>query len=176
MPDLLKMIYAAGAGLAYYEGFRAYQSEEGLVMVASAMACALCLILFVRRISSARYLRMSLKKIDKLSGTSFEKYLMVQFRRMGYRVSMTSESHDYGADLILRKHREKIVVQAKRYHKNVGLAAVQEAIGAIAYYEADRAMVVTNRYFTRSAKDLAQRNDVDLWGREEIIYNFRIQR
>ena len=70
-----------------------------------------------------------------------------------------------GADLILRRRGEKIVVQAKRYEKNVGIAAVQEAVGSVAYYDADRAMVVTNSGFTKSARNLARQNEVELWGR-----------
>ena len=82
------------------------------------------------------------ENIDKLNGRAFERYLTVQFRHLGYHVTLTSYSHDYGADLVLRKWGKKIVVQAKRYERNVGIAAVQEVVGSIAYYKADRAMVV----------------------------------
>ena len=88
---------------------------------------------------------------------------------------LTDYSHDYGADLIVKKRGEKIVVQAKRYEKNVGIAAVQEAVGSVAYYDADRAMVVTNSNFTKSARNLAKQNEVELWGREEIQKKFRIR-
>ena len=81
----------------------------------------------------------------------------------------------YGADLIVRKRGEKIVVQAKRYEKNVGIAAVQEAVGSVAYYDADRAMVVTNSGFTKSARNLARQNDVELWGRYDIQKKFKIR-
>lgn len=50
----------------------------------------------------------------------------------------------------------------------MGIAAVQEVVGSIAYYKADRAMVVTNSNFTKSARDLAKRNEVELWGRKEM--------
>ena len=85
------------------------------------------------------------------------------------------ERHDYGADLVLRKWGKKIVVQAKRYERNVGIAAVQEVVGSIAYYKADRAMVVTNSNFTKSARDLAKRNEVELWGRKEMQKKFHIK-
>ncbi len=55
---------------------------------------------------------------------------------------------------------------------NVGIAAVQEVVGSIAYYKADRAMVVTNSNFTKSARDLAKRNEVELWEEKKCRKNF----
>ena len=98
-----------------------------------------------------------------------------------YRYGYEEHSHEtqegvpYGADLVLRKWGKKIVVQAKRYERNVGIAAVQEVVGSIAYYKADRAMVVTNSNFTKSARDLAKRNEVELWGRKEMQKKFHIK-
>ena len=57
----------------------------------------------------------------------------------------------------------------------MGIAAVQEAVGSIAYYDADRAMVVTNSGFTQSARNLARQNDVELWGRYDIQEKFKIR-
>ena len=77
--------------------------------------------------------------------------------------------NDCGIGLLSQKKRgKKIVVQAKRYDKNVGIAAVQEVIGAVAYYDADGAMVVTNQYFTKNAYNLAKQNNVILWTRKEL--------
>ncbi len=173
--DMIKILFFGGTLYAYIKGYGCYQQGEGEQCVAWTMLCALCLLLFFRRLIRGRYLRMSMKKVDKLSGRAFEKYLAVHFRHLGYRVKLTDFSHDYGADLIVKKRGEKIVVQAKRYEKNVGIAAVQEAVGSIAYYDADRAMVVTNSGFTKSARNLARQNEVELWGREEIRKKFKIR-
>ncbi|HEY9569713.1 MAG TPA: restriction endonuclease, partial [Metalysinibacillus sp.] len=80
-----------------------------------------------------------------------------------------SASGDYGADLILHKDGQKIVVQAKRYKNNVGIRAVQEIIPAVAYYKADVAWVVTNSYLTKQAQNLADSNDVVIIDREELM-------
>ena len=119
-------------------------------------------------------MHMSMRRIDRLSGEAFEAFLSVQFKRLGYRVAFTGASHDYGADLILRRRGKCIVVQAKRYDRNIGIGAVQQAAASVAYYDADQAMVVTNRYFTRSAWALAKQNDVILWTREDLKRRFRI--
>lgn len=115
------------------------------------------------------YLHCSMDDIDEMTGTEFEVYLYYKFRKQGYRVKLTPVSGDYGADLVLKKKREKIVVQAKRYQRDVGIAAVQEVIGSIAYYEADRGLVVTNSFFTLNAINLAAANDILLWDRRALI-------
>ena len=69
----------------------------------------------------------------------------------------------------MKKHFHTYVVQAKRYDGNIGVHAIQEAMAAKAYYKADKAIVVTNRYFTASACTLASVNDVQLIDREVLF-------
>ena len=104
-----------------------------------------------------------------MDGESFEGYLEFLFRKLGYKVYRTQLSGDYGADLVIEKAREKIVVQAKRYSANVGLAAVQEVVGAKKYYKCKSAIVVTNSYYTKSAKELAKANKVKLYDRDWLF-------
>lgn len=122
-------------------------------------------------------LRWKMKKIDKATGTQFEKYLKYLFEEMGYRVRHTGKSGDYGADLILYSSnpKEKIVVQAKRYRQPVGQEAVREAVAAVAYYKADKAMVVTNSKFTTAAQQLAKSNQVILYDRN-WLYKAAVQK
>lgn len=110
----------------------------------------------------------SLDVIDSMEGIQFEKYLYELFLALGYKVQLTAESGDYGADLILNDGDSCIVVQAKRHKSNVGITAVQEVLGAKAYYEADYAWVVTNSSFTNSAVELADRAGVSLYSRLEL--------
>jgi len=99
----------------------------------------------------------------ELNGYEFEEYLKNLFGLLGYTAVQTSLSGDQGADLILSKDDEKIVVQAKKYDGKVSNKAVQEIAAAKNYYEVDRAMIVTNSSFTKSAIELAFSNDVELW-------------
>lgn len=160
------------AALCYYLGYIQYQKKSYPLTAVYALACAGILVMLVAHLFRDRYMRMPLKKVDKLSGTSFENYLAVHFRKMGYHVKQTSATADYGADLILRKRKEKTVVQAKRYSKAVGVAAVQEVIGAREYYAADRAIVVTNWFFTKNAQILASQSGVELWDRKQLKKQF----
>ncbi len=51
---------------------------------------------------------------------------------------------------------------------NVGNSAVQQVIAAKAFYRCDEAMVVTNSFFTPSAKALAESADVKLVDRVNL--------
>lgn len=95
-------------------------------------------------------------------GYEFENYLKNIFEKKGYIANVTSKSKDQGADLIIEKHNEKIVVQAKYYSNPVGNKAVQEVSSAISYYKANRGMVVTNSTYTTSAIELAKANNIEL--------------
>jgi restriction system protein len=118
---------------------------------------------------SQRLAKSGIADIDKLSGKDFEQYLEIFFRKLGYQVKRTPYHGDYGADLVLRKGDEKTVVQVKRYNRSVGVKAVQEAVTSKEYYHGDKAMVVTNNYFSRQARTLAKANQVVLWDRDDLV-------
>jgi restriction system protein len=108
-------------------------------------------------------------EIDNMTGRTFELYLRVLFEQMGYKVEVTQESGDYGADLLLVKNNQKIVVQAKRWKNNVGIEAIQQAHSAKDYYKANESWVVTNSYFTEQAINLANANNVKLIDRDKLV-------
>lgn len=103
-----------------------------------------------------------------MSGIEFEEYLKVRFESLGFHVETTKTSGDYGADLILQKKNHTIAVQSKRYQGKIGVKAIQEVIGSMAYYEAEKGLVVTNSFYTQNAEKLADANDVILWDRDVI--------
>jgi len=106
--------------------------------------------------------------IDSLSGSEFEEYLEKVFSVAGYHVKKTPLSNDQGADLILEKNSKKIAVQAKRYSGKVSNKAVQEVVSAIKYHNCNRGIVVTTGRFTKSAKQLATANGIELWDRDKL--------
>nr|WP_283771188.1 restriction endonuclease [Pseudomonas syringae] len=59
-------------------------------------------------------------------------------------------------------------MQARRAKTPLGNSAVQQAISAKAFYGCDDAMVVTNSWFTKSAKELATTANVRLVDREGL--------
>lgn len=131
---------------------------------------SLVAVIIYRQMKRQEIIRKSgIKEIDKMQGLQFEEFLGSLFRSKGYKVKQTRATGDYGADLILIKGDQKIVVQAKRYQKYVGLKAVQEVNSSKNYYQAKEAWVVTNSYYTKQAVHLARSNNVRLIDREELI-------
>lgn len=106
--------------------------------------------------------------IDRMNGLAFEHFLKEVLEEQGYRVEVTKGSGDYGADLLMKKRRRTIVVQAKRYRNNVGLQAVQEVLGAQQMYRTKEAWVITNSYYTKPAKELARASNVQLYDRDDL--------
>ena len=138
-----------------------------LFLVFALLYFFLCKLNIWRR--KARYLNSALSKLDHLEGEEFEKYCKALFETKGYRVKLTPQSHDFGADLVMRKNGKTTVVQAKRYKNTVGIAAVQQVIGSKEYYHADDCAVITNNYFTDAAKELAKANNVTLYDRNYLL-------
>lgn len=106
--------------------------------------------------------------VDNMDGYQFEYYLEKLFKEIGYKAKVTNSTGDFGADLIVKSKQSTWVVQAKRYSKKVGVRAVQEIFSAKKYYNADSTVVITNNYFTKSAIELAEINDVLLIDRDGL--------
>ncbi|MEK3744692.1 restriction endonuclease [Brevibacillus sp. FSL K6-0770] len=132
-------------------------------------AIALGIVLAVKIKREERLMKSGISDIDKMDGRQFEHYLGLLFKSQGYKVEVTRAAGDYGADLVIHKEGKRIVVQAKRYSKNVGIEAVQQAQASIAHYKAHEAWVVSNRDYTDAARNLASSNSVRLINREMLI-------
>lgn len=106
---------------------------------------------------------------DQLDGYDFEKYCTeVLGNNNFYNIELTPGSGDQGIDIIAYKDGIKYGIQCKRYSSDVGNFAVQEAFSGKVFYNCHVAVVLTNRYFTRSAKELAEKNGVLLWDRDKL--------
>ena len=78
---------------------------------------------------------------------------------MGYQTECTPTTGDYGADLVLDDGMDhRYAVQAKRYQGDVGIAAVQEVLGAMSYYACQIGVICTTAKLTRQATELATRD------------------
>lgn len=160
-----------------------YTPQNGILdLTVGTLAMYLLIKVFLpyarKLIRKVAYLSSGITKVDKMDGKEFEKYLKAIFEREGYCVKLTKDSGDFGADLVMYKKglarsHKKIIVQAKRYNKKVGVEAIQQIVTAKEYYKADRCAVATNSYFTKAARKLAEVNGVMLWDREFFINTAR---
>ncbi|WP_138753576.1 restriction endonuclease [Paenibacillus sinopodophylli] len=161
---LLLMLVSGWGVYSYTTSIVAAGVTAGAIMAGYAFVIA-----SINRKQTERLKRSGIAEIDKMEGRQFEKYLGHVFRAHGYVVEVTQAAGDYGADLVISKAGKKIVVQAKRYSKNVGLKAVQEVHTALNHYGASEAWVVTNSDYTGQAYTLAKSNGVRLIMRQQLI-------
>ena len=125
--------------------------------------------LAIKAHEARRLARSGIADVDRMDGRSFEEYLGVLFRRLGYSAEVTPYSGDYGADLVIKRDGAREVVQAKRSTRAVGPRAVQEVVAARAHCGCQGAVVVTNSTFTPAARRLAADNGVKLWERRDLV-------
>ncbi|HUS99525.1 MAG TPA: restriction endonuclease [Candidatus Thermoplasmatota archaeon] len=74
-----------------------------------------------------------------------------------------------GADLILERAGERLVVQAKKRKKTTGNKAVMEVHAACGYYGGNRAIVITSTKFSKPALELAARLNVECWDWNRLL-------
>lgn len=113
----------------------------------------------------------TLTEIDKMKGVEFEQVVSNIFFKMGYNTKTTKITNDQGIDIIATRGEEKIAIQVKRYSGIVGNHAIMEAVAGMNYYQANKCMVITNNYFSKSAIKLAKVNNVILWDRNILEKN-----
>lgn len=97
------------------------------------------------------------------TGVDFENYIADILKHSGMYVSDTKKSHDYGADLVVVYNGCKYCVQCKWSKNPIGVKAIQEVLGSLVMYNAQRGVVVTNSVFSCEAKRLAIMNGVVLF-------------
>ncbi len=101
---------------------------------------------------------------DALDGIGFENAVAKIYKEMGFDVEFTPRTNDQGVDLILKKDNEDIIVQCKKYKKNVGVGAVRELVGVRSSWpNASKAVLVALFDFTSAAKAFAQEHDIELF-------------
>lgn len=113
-----------------------------------------------------------LEAVDNMSshGLDFELFTVDLLKKNGFEeAKATQGSGDYGIDVIAKKDGISYAIQCKCYSKPVGNKAVQEAYSGKSFYDCMIAVVFTNNYFTKAAKETAQRTNVLLWDRTKLI-------
>ena len=109
----------------------------------------------VKRVASA----------DQLDGYQYEQFCASYLRHKGWtQVMVTSKSADYGADIVATDPAgTKYAIQCKKYNRPIGISAVQQVVGAKAYYGCGKGAVISYSGFTDAAKKLSQANGVELY-------------
>jgi restriction system protein len=152
-------------GLAYF-----YLSVDAIFYLGILMTL-IGLISFMYPLISKRkqFSNAELATIDEMSGKEFEEYSAYLMSQLQFeRIKLTKDYGDQGIDLIATKNGIRYGIQCKRWKKKVGNKAIQEVYAGVGYYSLDKAVVLTNSYFTDSAKQLSKKLNVELWDRATL--------
>ena len=145
-----------------------YIKEFWYIFLIIAVA-VIAVVILIKVKKKKRKKVFAIDEIDAMDGIDFEDYTAGLLRRMGYRnVRVTQASGDFGVDVTAKLNDELWVFQCKRYTGNLGVKSVQEVFAGAAKYRVDKAVVITNSYFTEAAKELADDTNVMLWDRDYL--------
>lgn len=112
---------------------------------------------------------MGLLDIDTMEGHDFEYWCASLLEKLGYiDVQVTRGSGDQGVDVLAKKDGIRYAIQCKRYTSDLGNTPVQEVNAGKTIYHCHVGAVMTNRYFTKGAKEAADATGVLLWDRDWI--------
>lgn len=108
-------------------------------------------------------------EVDTMNGTEFEEWCKELLEKLGWtEVELTKATGDQGVDITAVKDEVPYAFQCKCYASDLGNTPVQEVYAGLRFYHCNVGVVITNRYFTQGAKDLARACDVLLWDRDRL--------
>lgn len=144
------------------------ESSPGFFLLVLGALLVLCLYRSHRY--RRRFLRLQLRDLDRLSGADFERWIQVLLAQAGFGIEHRPVAEDFGVDVLATYRGVRIGIQAKRYERNVGNAAVQEVHAGADYHSCDLAAVVTQSGYTKAARAQAERlpRRCVLIGRDEL--------
>ncbi len=123
----------------------------------------------VQEQSSIEKIKWYNNKFDYMTGNDFEQFCTLVLQGNGYTTRVTPTSGDFGVDIIAEQSGITYAIQCKCYSSDIGVDAVYQVAGGMKYYHANLGIVLTNRYFTRQAQELASGIGVVLWDRDSLI-------
>ena len=104
--------------------------------------------------------------INSLSGIEFEKVCQQLVESMGFETETTKASGDGGIDLIAYNHQPllsgKYIIQCKRYSGSVGEPIIRDLYGVVTSERANKGILMTTGYFTKSAIAFADGKPIEL--------------
>ena len=116
-------------------------------------------------------LTLNIDELRALEPTQFEDEIARMFTRLGYDVTQTSYSNDYGRDVIMLKDGKKYLVECKCYAVggSSGRPVLQKLHSAMVTDGADGGFFVTTGGFSDPAREFAKANKIELIGPDALV-------
>jgi HJR/Mrr/RecB family endonuclease len=119
----------------------------------------------------------TLDDIDKLlyslTPRGFEVFIAELYKAKGYKVELTSETNDYGRDVILKTNEGEIFIECKRYSKDgemVGRQVAQKLLGSMQMFNASKGIICTTGRFHKNAYEVKKRvGNLELMDTKDIM-------
>lgn len=152
----------------------------GIITILTAVALIVIfiadIVLGIRSIDSGKRIVDAPEPIDGMTGVQFENYVAERLIAAGWTdVELTPASGDHGVDVLCSNEGIRYAIQCKRYKSLIDTKAVQEVYTGRGIYDADRAVVITNSTFTRQAREMAEKLDVELWNVKKLEELIRLK-
>lgn len=110
-----------------------------------------------------------LARVDAMDGSAFEHWCASVLTKNHFEnVKVTPASGDHGVDVLAVKDGIHYAIQCKCYSGDLGNTPIQEVYAGKEMYKCQVGVVMTNRYFTAGAKQLAEQTRVLLWDRDKL--------
>lgn len=168
---LIMLVVLVALALAYKISLQ--QVAKLMLLIAIAAGVAAVLIIFLKPSWERLHWRfgqaLDMSFIDTMDGLVFERYVVALLKQHGYSHVRLTPRYDLGVDVVAEKDGVRWGVQVKRHAKLVGLHAIQQAVAGLKTYKCDRAMVITNSIFTKTAQKSAADNECILIDRNQLI-------
>lgn len=111
------------------------------------------------------------EELHKLPSRRFEELIAELFKGFGYEVELTQQTRDGGKDVIAVRKTEvevKYLIECKRpgIGKRISVGTVRELLGVKTSEKATKAILATTVYFSPDAKELIEKHQWELEGRD----------
>jgi hypothetical protein len=112
--------------------------------------------------------------ITQMDWTQSTPFICWLFEQLGYKILSVKKSHDKGADILLERFGERLVIQVKHQQANTGIDALKEVLFGKKIYNATKAIVISfGSPFTRDAPKDAEKAGIEIWDLDRVIDELR---
>jgi ssDNA-binding Zn-finger/Zn-ribbon topoisomerase 1 len=105
----------------------------------------------------------------QLDPQRFQELMWLLFRKLGWEVKETPFSQDGGSDGLLIRGATSMILQCKRYRKDIGEPTIRDLYGTYTHLKANGAILVTTGRISDPAKKFAQDKNIEMYDGETLL-------